>query len=548
MTNPASTTPPDASHLRRTNWFLVGLLLILAVAAGTRLATLATEDLWIDEVESLINAAGRRAASLAIPYERVIPTLPDFSRPTADSTIASVWSNSAVETHPPLDFILLNLWRRVTPENEVALRTPAMIYSVLSLVPLALLLRRFAGPTPALAGTLLLAFAHAHLLVGQQVRHYALAMLLVALSWWLLVRYLDDRQPFSATARVVHLASYALLLLLAMLTHYFSALALLGQPIYAWLTNRPRRWIGPLVASGCAAAIFAIVWTPMLLRQQEMIQAQDWVRERGPDHALRTLVRLGELPIRLVIDISTTDWTPQRYAVAAAGLALTIAVGFVLWRRRPTGAACFLLWFGPTALALFLLDLLTERQLLQHLRYAALASPALIGVLTIAGAALPPRVAAAAAVLSAGTIAVTLRLPVRENPAAFAAAITLAEHTRTGDVVLIDADGWLPGFARSEYMLVRRYWPDPPVDWALVEAPPTPSLLAELARHDRIFVLSPRIDVNPNPLPQSHGTTGRSPYLRGMGWIHRFVRGAPHEADPAPLLPSDGPAIGPAVQ
>ena len=45
-----------------------------------------------------------------------------------------------------------------------------------------------------------------------------------------------------------------------------------------------------------------------------------------------------------------------------------------------------------------------------------------------------------------------------------------------------------------------------------------------MANYDRIVVVSPRVDVIPNPDPNRFDHAGKTGYVYGIGFIHLFVR------------------------
>ncbi len=113
----------------------------MVLAAGLRLLALGSDDYWLDELHSLMNSGGRYAASYALPHGEI---LYDLERPTdlaAGAGVADVWRTTQRDAHPPLYFVLLHGWRRLFGSEPFAVRSLSVIFSVLSLVPLALMFR-----------------------------------------------------------------------------------------------------------------------------------------------------------------------------------------------------------------------------------------------------------------------------------------------------------------------------------------------------------------------------------------------------------------------
>lgn len=168
-------------------------------------------------------------------------------------------------------YALLNLWRRLFGDGEVALRSLSALAAAGAVTALFVLGTRLFGPRAGLFAAVLLAFNAFLIEYAQMARGYTLLALLVTLSSW---RFVVELERPSLGGRVV----YVLVSALAVYTHYFAALVLVAQ-LCALLALRRRFAITPgrvavavaLVALGVPVVVFAraggtarISWIPPL--------------------------------------------------------------------------------------------------------------------------------------------------------------------------------------------------------------------------------------------------------------------------------------------
>lgn len=535
--HPVSTiNGPESASVpgRGRSWFLAGTLGILSLAAVVRVSTLGVQDFWLDELHALLNSAAHRGPFEALPNGEFLRDIPRYTDLGDDSTAARVWRGMRDDSHPPVFFVLLYAWRCLFGDGEFIVRLPAAIFSVLSILPVALILREYGRPRAGLGAALLLCFAFAHIHMGQQARPYSLSMFLVGTGYWLLI--LMDRRwgAFGTRARVLCAATYAFTLGLAMLTHYFAGLGLLGHVVYALLRFRRALLATWAVSVAVGAAAFAIVWLPGLLAQVDFIKGQDWVRETADDPVWRCTVRAADLPLRLLFPTPLHRSSSRVAFTALAGFLVLIAALAVVWRARDRAALVFTLWYAVPVVAFVGLDLFGERQLLAHLRYTSIAVPGWAGLIVIAAARL--RLRRPVLLLSAGmlavTFALTIKLPATENPEARQVARTLQDRVGREDVLVFDAIGWIPCWGRHEFLLVWHYLPHADYPILLLNEPPRKEVLERLRSHERIFLVSPRIDAVPNPTPETHRVVERTQYVRALGRVYLFTR-----ADASPPTP-----------
>ena len=183
--------------LQATPWLILGLLLL---SFALRLCRLGDQSVWWDE--GLAAWAARQSLS-----------------EIADWTSADV--------HPPLYFWLLRYWRQLAGETEFALRALSVGFGVLTVAACYCLGLAVGGRSAGLGAGLLVGIARFDVQWSQEMRMYALAALLAALSLWAAIRFWQRERWTDA-------AVYVLLMAAGLYTLYLFA-AVLAVTNLAWL-------------------------------------------------------------------------------------------------------------------------------------------------------------------------------------------------------------------------------------------------------------------------------------------------------------------------
>ncbi|HEY9421906.1 MAG TPA: glycosyltransferase family 39 protein [Thermoanaerobaculia bacterium] len=245
--------------------------------------------------------------------------------------IASLVGRSAFhDLHPPLAYLLYMFWIDLFGTSEVAVRSLPMLLGLASVALIGFLGRRIGGVWVGLAAAAFLASNPLHIAYSQEARPYALAVTLTIAAHLFFLRSLGEP---SARNQIV----YAILIVAAIYTHYFSLLALLPHGLIAlWLLlagdeDSRRAARRTLLVFGCAMATF-IAWMPALLFQargesEGLLLAMD-------DFGQSPLGRVGFL-MKETVGLGT----PPILLPATIAL-LVLLVSAFLWRERlPTTAA-----------------------------------------------------------------------------------------------------------------------------------------------------------------------------------------------------------------
>jgi len=205
---------------------LVPALLVLLYAAA-RASRLVGECLWFDEI---------------------------FGVHAAAHDWHGLWSFVAADLiHPPLFYALLKVWVAAGGESLLWLELFAYATSLLCLVPFLLLARELRlGLAATRVALLLFAAAGYFIKYAQEVRMYALLLLLALTSLWLFARLSGGGRP---TWR--RLAGLGLVNLLLVYTHYYGWLVVCGEAVYLAAARDWRRLRAFLPTAVAAAAGFA---------------------------------------------------------------------------------------------------------------------------------------------------------------------------------------------------------------------------------------------------------------------------------------------------
>jgi mannosyltransferase len=198
-----STREIQCSWLHRAApWLLVGILLM---SFALRTYRLGDQSVWWDE--GLAAWAARQSLS----------------------EIAE-WTSSDV--HPPLYFWILHYWRLLAGETEFGLRALSVAVGVLTVAACYRLGLTVGGRLTGLAAALVVGVSRFDIQWSQEMRMYALAALLAALSLWTAVRLRMRERWADAVA-------YVLLMAAGLYTLYLYA-AVLTVVNLAWLVAFPR--------------------------------------------------------------------------------------------------------------------------------------------------------------------------------------------------------------------------------------------------------------------------------------------------------------------
>jgi len=259
------------------------------------------------------------------------------------------------DVHPPLYFLLLDVWAALVGESAYAVRVLSAAFGLLGLSATYAVGKLLFDRWTALMAAVILGTAGIFVYYAREARMYSLLLCLGALSMWPCVRWL--RHP-TCTRSIL----YGLLLAALLLTHYYASFLVLTQALYVLLV-RPRYLVRWLAVAAFALFLFAL-WTPWLFQQA------------------RTHFDGSLNPSR------PTDWRTVCWmiAVMTGGAWWLPLAPFLMGRALPNlrrdgrSVLLLLLWLLVTPLVALALNVLMP--LLYHVRYLIAILPA--GALLVA--------------------------------------------------------------------------------------------------------------------------------------------------------------------
>ncbi len=283
---------------------LLLLAAVLLVGGGLRLAMLESRVLWFDEAVSLSVAQSGPAGAVVAAKD---------------------------DTHPPLYHLALHYWLRLAP-GESGARLFSAAAGLLTVLVVFAIGYRLGGRPAAVTAGLLLAICPLHVWYSQELRMYALQTLLIALSWWLLLRALEQRDTASWLF-------YALTTTAALYTQYTTLYSIAAQNLYVIATQSRtklpwRMWW----RSQAALAILFLPWVPVFWHHLQAKTFGYWMRPLDWADPLRFLALLsGAIPKN---PGPYWPWIAVSIVVIASALVVRRVWFVILWLLVPvTGLA-----------------------------------------------------------------------------------------------------------------------------------------------------------------------------------------------------------------
>ncbi|HWW14188.1 MAG TPA: glycosyltransferase family 39 protein [Candidatus Dormibacteraeota bacterium] len=165
-------------------------------------------------------------------------------------SLGLAYKTSLTASHPPLLTLVLYFWRALGT-SELWLRLPSVLAGTAFCWMLYKWLAKAAGKIAGLIGLLFVAFLPPIVLLGVEIRQYALLLAFLAGA----VYFLDEAFADNSTSRM---AAFSLCLYLAMLSHYSAFLFAAALGIYAVfriITERPPATVIAVWSAGQLGAL-----------------------------------------------------------------------------------------------------------------------------------------------------------------------------------------------------------------------------------------------------------------------------------------------------
>jgi uncharacterized membrane protein len=325
---------------------LLGLLLVGIALHGFHLGY---KIVWHDEVYTLLRAAGYTSQEISDAiFQNQLLTPADLQvyqtiKPGsgAIATIQSLYLDDP--QHPPLYFLLSRWWMQWFGSSITAMRSLAVLFSLLSLPFMyALALELFAIPQVAWVATVLLSLSPFDLLFAQTARQYSLLTLSVIASSLFLLRAWRLKTWRSWVW-------YAIAITVGLYGHPLFSMTIAAQGVYvvglslkqpqvsflqrSWLRSR---W-SAVWKMGGAIALSSLLYSPwiwvILSRMGRASATTNWTRG---DIGWLNLAKFWELSFTsLLIDLDVGFNNPLTYLIRLPFLILIGVAIYTVWRQTP---------------------------------------------------------------------------------------------------------------------------------------------------------------------------------------------------------------------
>jgi len=150
----------------------------------------------------------------------------------ATRDLATMLERTAIDIHPPLYYVLLQVWTTFAGKGAVAARLLSVTIGVATIPLMYALTHRLFNARVALVAALIFALAPLHVYYSQEVRMYGLVTLLGLVSLYLFVRLLAMTPGEPRTALVA--LAYISVTTAALYTQYYAAFIVVFE-IAVWL-------------------------------------------------------------------------------------------------------------------------------------------------------------------------------------------------------------------------------------------------------------------------------------------------------------------------
>jgi mannosyltransferase len=261
---------------------LVGVLIL---GAFLRFHALDRQSLWDDEMSTI--------RTISTPVRDVLQRFATY------------------ETHPPLYFLQLKVWRALHLRSLVKLRSNSAFWGVLSLFLVYVAGRRYGGEGMGLLAAAFLALSPFHLAYSQEMRPYAMAM---AISLAALLAL--ERRSWIALGALWTALLY---------THYWGAFVVLAQAAYGYYESDMKRDRQTVLRTAGSAALLFAPWLMVLGPQLGVVdRLVFWVSPFSLANLGKVFLAYGGMLFNMA---SWTFYLPARvWVFVVLGLAFLMAL------------------------------------------------------------------------------------------------------------------------------------------------------------------------------------------------------------------------------
>lgn len=228
------------------------------------------KESWVEKHHALVITIGVflfMALSLWIGLRQSVWFDEAYSILVAKLPLGELLHMTALDTHPPLYYILLHGWAQIFGWGEVALRSFSVIAAGGAVAIGVLLVRRLFGVRAALITLPFVVFAPFLLRYGFEIRMYALASLICIAATYLLVAAQEGK---NRTQQWLLYGGYAALVVLGVYTLYYTALVWIAHLVWLiWSTKKDKKPLmkSPWIVAYAGSVLLFLPWLPTFLSQ-----------------------------------------------------------------------------------------------------------------------------------------------------------------------------------------------------------------------------------------------------------------------------------------
>jgi hypothetical protein len=524
---PQPVLPTPAWRWRDT--IALGAILLVATALGCY--RIGAQSVWMDELMSLRYSAGHTLEQIAtdVPLDTLLDPPPRLT--SMHDRLGWTGTITGLDTHPPLYFVMLRIWRTVFGGSDVAARSMSVVAWLVAIALVFGAAREMYGADGTeIWAALITAVASPAIYYAQEARPYALSLPLALGAVWAVVRM--ERRGLS----ILRGAALGGCILALCLTLYVGLAVALAVGGYAVVRLRDQAKRGAIIVLIAAGAVYFVTWGPYLKSQQQtLIQTTEWLREQPDGHVVLTLRRMAVLPYHLLaaqwvnLPPRFDDWS-RSFRYLGALMWIVPLVLIVVSRRGRADLLLWYLWLLAAVAMPLSLDFAQDKQHLHWLRFTILAAPALyVLAAAVARRARAPamrHVVPAIAVLICLWSTVRHQQPYRSTkPHYREMAAVIDRNYQPGDALLIVLPGGPDYRAYYQYLALAHYLQRIPSPAAVLTGS-YGNVVSHLRDGRRIWLVLMREGDKPGILPGAVSALDGDPVLKsnaGNLWLARWL-------------------------
>lgn len=184
------------------------LISIILVGSFLRFYGIGYEDFWLDEARTVW--FGSKNYDLITAIKRI-----------------------STDLQGPLYFIFIHFWLYFVDVTEISMRIPSAIFGILSIFFIYKLATYLFNKNIGLYSALILTFSHVHFYHSQEARTYSFSVLLTILSYYYLVRFINNKKVYDALLYIFFTTSL-------IYSHYYTVFIIFAQNLFFLIIYKQR--------------------------------------------------------------------------------------------------------------------------------------------------------------------------------------------------------------------------------------------------------------------------------------------------------------------